>query len=150
MHTTSGISGAPEYLHYREARHAFVGWLSLPEQDTLRSVDLDAGPLSPTARLTVFLAGAAYLQFGSAARNAEIANESARAACEDWLANGKHSSLVEPQAADKERTPEAYGERSFDEEIRVHELFALFRAGTRYAKTGNPFRIGTDWSVPAP
>jgi hypothetical protein len=108
---------------------------------------LRAGFLGPTHTLCrrAFAAGRSFQR-----PKAPIQKREEEAALVDWLANGKHSSLLTVRLfGPVEQSTEAPGEPDSTQETVIHELFAVFRAGARYAATGSPFRKNGAWSVPA-
>jgi hypothetical protein len=131
------------------AEDAFKAWLRKPEREQLR--ELDTRIASPTLEdlYPLFLGGAAFQRLDDVFAGTRLDTNEARRACERWITTGKHASIIEPpapiDASDVFESPEPDHSREFHE----HELFAVFRAGARYAATGNPFRAEEAWSVPA-
>jgi hypothetical protein len=131
------------------AESDFQQWLRAPEQELLSELDLDV--VSPTLEdlYPVFLAGAAFQHLDDVFAGPQINSDAARQSCERWITSGKHASILRPpQSSANFEQPEPGYEPGSAREFLEHELFAIFRAGTRYAATGEALRVATAWSVP--
>lgn len=134
------------------AEEAFKAWLNTPEREQLRQLDTAIASPSLDDLYPVFVAAVAFQRLDDVFAGAQVDSNEARLACERWVTTGKHASMIQPpapvdapDASDAFEAPEPDHSREFHE----HELFSVFRAGTRYAATGDPFRADNAWSVPA-
>jgi hypothetical protein len=165
MHVTT----IPNDQHdrYHAGKSYFRQWLD--REDTQLALD----ELRPGGKLLgsyamyacAYLAGAAF-QEGTPVRMLAVCAGESTAAIDaalarnpiapvntliDWIRNGHHSSLLLTELYPKRSANLALaepGDPDFTESVAEHELFAIFRAGARFAATGSAFRQSDGWSIP--